>query len=159
MADLNNEKKEVYQNNEEQINSNSENSKENSWEKSFENENVFDFNTFLDNDDLFNSVNDYNSENTLETQIESNLNESRNNFDGIKKRISEPCVIPNDNIFNFQKIDDNLRKKKLSKTTIYNCNNEYNSFNYSKIIDNYQKNNLNKINNLQVDLNIQNGFN
>ena len=158
MSDINNEKKEVYQKNEEQINSNLDNSKENSWEKSFENEKVFDFNTFIDNDDLFNSTNDCNSEMTLETQIESNLNESRNNFNGIKKRISEPCVIPNDYIFNFQKIDDSLRKKKPSKTTIYNSNNEYNSFNYSKIIDNYQKNNLNKINNLQIDLNIQNGF-
>ena len=154
MSDLINDKKEVYQNNEEQINSNSENSKENSLEKSFENEKVFDFNTFIHNDDLFNSTNDYNSEDTLETQIESNLNETHINFNEIKKRISDPCSISNENKFNFQKIEENLRKKKQSKTIIYNFNN----VNYSKIIDHYQNNNLNKINNLKIDLNIQNGF-
>ena len=154
MSDLINDKKEVYQNNEEQINSNSENSKENSLEKSFENEKVFDFNTFIHNDDLFNSTNDYNSEDTLETQIESNLNETHINFNEIKKRISDPCSISNENKFNFQKIEENLRKKKQSKTIIYNFNN----VNYSKIIDHYQNNNLNKINNLKTDLNIQNGF-
>ena len=115
MSDINNEKKEVYQKNEEEINSNLDNSKENSWEKSFENEKVFDFNTFIDNDDLFNSTNDCNSEMTLETQIESNLNESQNNYKEIKKRISTPCVIHNDNRFNFQKIDENFKKKKTFK--------------------------------------------
>ena len=154
MSDLINDKKEVYQNNEEQINSNSENSKENSLEKSFENEKVFDFNTFIHNDDLFKSTNDYNSEDTLETQIKSNLNDSHINFNEIKKRISDPCSISNENKFNFQKIEENLRKKKQSKTIIYNFNN----VNYSKIIDHYQNNNLNKINNLKTDLNIQNGF-
>ena len=156
MSDINNEKKEVYQKNEEQINSNLDNSKENSWEKSFENEKVFDFNTFIDNDDLFNSTNDCNSEMTLETQIESNLNESQNNFKEIKKRISTPCVIHNDNRFNFQKIDENFKKKKVSKTSIYNFNNNNNNyFNYCKIFDNYQKNNLN---NIQMDLTIENEF-
>ena len=104
MSDLINDKKEVYQNNEEQINSNSENSKENSLEKSFENEKVFDFNTFIHNDDLFNSTNDYNSEDTLETQIESNLNETHINFNEIKKRISDPCSISNENKLIFKKL-------------------------------------------------------